>query len=137
MQSSLFDNTIEGAAPPAAKQKRKAVEGDICANRHKGNKRSVEAYENNKANLTKQEGRVLEFIESQKWQGAIADEVSRSLAISGQSSSARMAELKAKGMIVETERVRETQWGNWATVCVTPEYLTAPKVVADKGSEEA
>ena len=131
MQTTLFeiDDRVEA---PRKRERKPKPEGDICANRHRGHARSVEAYEKNKEHLTKQERRVLEFIEGKKARGATADEVSRALKISGQSSSARMAELKMKERIVETQLIRETQWRNRATVCVVPEYLEAANASANK-----
>ncbi|MGE0131901.1 MAG: MarR family transcriptional regulator [Blastocatellales bacterium] len=134
VQPALFDTgaaAVEQRAKPKRQRKAKP-DGDITARKHGGHARSVEAYENNKEGLTKQEARVLQFIESRKEQGAIADEVSRELGISGQSSSARMSELKARGLIAETELTRLTQWRNRATVCVAPEYLKAANANAVK-----
>src|SRR5262245_32203561 len=98
MENEAMQTTLFEVSEPEVKtrQRKPKPEGDICARKHKGHARSVEAYEKNKEHLTKQEKRVLDFIEGKKARGAIADEVSRALKISGQSSSARMAELKMK-----------------------------------------
>lgn len=132
MQTLLFgidaSDVIEKPKPKREKPAPKPIgEVDITANRHKGHKQSEKAFELNKERLKGQAARVYDFIAScdgvdGRPLGAIADEVSKALHISGQSSSARMADLKRAGMIFETELERITQWQNTATVCVIAEH---------------
>jgi hypothetical protein len=112
-------------------------DGNITANRHKGHVRSLEAYQKGKDTLTMRCQQVLDFFRERQGYGAISDEVFRFLKLPVQSISARMSELKAAGLIVETELIRLTRWNNRATVCVVPEFQAlANKAAALEGGAQ-
>jgi hypothetical protein len=143
MQTILFETSPiptgiqapEKTRVQKTQKKSRKPQGDICANRHKRNARSVEAYEKNKSHFTKQELRILDLLAERKAEGLIAHEAARLLNIPIASASARFSELKAADAIVESKLRRETQYGNRADVCVLPEYLEEANAKAAEGNQ--
>lgn len=92
-------------------------EKDVCRNRHRGTKESVDAFEGISPSTGRLRLMVLEFIRKAGQFGASADEASVGLNLMLHTTSARFTELKAAGHIRHVGR-RETRSGAKAAVYV-------------------
>jgi len=97
--------------------------GDICKNRHGGNPESVAAHDSLGDVKTVQKYQVLQFVHAQAVRGATTEEVSVALGMPIQTASARMADLKAYGMLEATNERRPTMSGRSARVIIHPAFL--------------
>lgn len=88
---------------------------DICSNNHGGADTSAEAYESIRAAVNKLGLAVLSLIE-QSPSGVTCEDVETRLRLSHQTASARISELKAKGLIWDTGQRAKTRSGRLARI---------------------
>jgi Mn-dependent DtxR family transcriptional regulator len=89
--------------------------GDICANRHKGNPFSIQAYKKAKRSAETTRRLILQTIKS--YNGLTCEEIERLLDIGRSTVSARVSELKRDGYL-DIIGKRKTQSGCNAAVYV-------------------
>lgn len=90
---------------------------DVTAQKHGGNRESVEAHDSIRADKARLRSAVLDFIKAHPF-GCTSDEVEAGLGLSHQTVSARMTEAKADGKLVPTGERRKTRSGRNAAVYV-------------------
>lgn len=97
------------------------MQADVTASRHGGNRESAEAsasIEQDKARLRRM---VVQFVRDRGERGATCDEIELGLGMSHQTTSARVTEAKAIGLLSRTEERRPTRSGRNAAVLVATE----------------
>lgn len=91
---------------------------DICANRHRGDRESQQAFE--RVDTERDRAVVLEIIQEQGANGATLDEISAKLDRPPNCLSGRITELKTSGLIRPSGSRRPTRTGSMAKVYVCP-----------------
>lgn len=87
---------------------------DICQSRHKGNPQSAEAHESIVTEKSRMHQAILAYLRHEG--GCTCEQVEQGLGLSHQTASARMSELKARGLARDSGRRRPTSSGRMAAI---------------------
>lgn len=93
---------------------------DVCKSHHHGNEESVAAFLS--ANRDNRRRMVYDFMVIRAANGATADECCAHFRMNHNAIAPRLTELKVLGMVVKTNRRRETRQGCLAAVLVAKEF---------------
>lgn len=96
---------------------------DICLSRHRGNAQSSEANERVHSRKPCQRDLLLRYIKGCGAFGSTCEQAANALGMRYTSASARIAEMKALGLITESQTRRPTTGGDSAAVLI----ISAPR----------